>query len=150
MSTPTPPLPEAPDAEHRGFFARIPDLLSGKPAQILLIALALWLVVDPLLRMLPGMQWLPGPSAQAELIGGNWTNVASALGAAIAAGASVATRRAQKHHRAKADEHSAAIEALHHLVGQVHARLDLAGHPPAPTPPAADCGAHLQGGTDEH
>jgi hypothetical protein len=148
-TTPT-PNPEAPPAEPRGFFARIPDILSGRPAQLLLIALALWLVLDPLLRMVPGLAFLPGPSPQAELIGGNWTNVASALAAAVAAGASVATRRAQKHHRAKADEHSAALEHLHHLVGQLHARLDLSGHPPAPDSAAAHGPQTSKEASDEH
>lgn len=64
---------------------RVPEYLASKVHIIFLIALGLWLIVVPLI---PGTEAIR-PSEFAELIGGNWTNVSSALGACIAAGASL-------------------------------------------------------------
>jgi len=56
----------------------VPRLLSSKPHVVLLMALGIYLIVLPLLGV--------RVSANAELIGGNYTNVTSDIGACIAAG----------------------------------------------------------------
>jgi hypothetical protein len=56
----------------------VPRLLSSKPHVIVLIGLGVYLVVLPLAGV--------NVSAKSELIGGNYTNVTSDIGACIAAG----------------------------------------------------------------
>jgi hypothetical protein len=56
----------------------VPRLLSSKPHVIILMALGVYLIVLPLCGV--------HVSANAELIGGNYTNVTSDIGACIAAG----------------------------------------------------------------
>jgi hypothetical protein len=56
----------------------VPRILSSKPHVIVLMGLGLYLIVLPLLGV--------RVSANAELIGGNYTNVTSDIGACIAAG----------------------------------------------------------------
>lgn len=57
----------------------VPRALSSGPHLLFLIGLAVFLVVLPLLHLFT-------PSATAELIGGNYMNAASAIGAVLAAG----------------------------------------------------------------
>jgi hypothetical protein len=75
--------------------ARVPAALAHKSHILFLIGLGTWLVLVP---VIPGTDAIR-PSAFAELIGGNWTNIASALGASIAAGAALATERHARHNR---------------------------------------------------
>jgi hypothetical protein len=56
----------------------VPRLLSSKPHVVILMALGIYLIVLPLCGV--------RVSANAELIGGNYTNVTSDIGACIAAG----------------------------------------------------------------
>jgi hypothetical protein len=56
----------------------VPRILSSKPHVIILMGLGVYLIVLPLLGV--------HVSANAELIGGNYTNVTSDIGACIAAG----------------------------------------------------------------
>jgi hypothetical protein len=74
-------------------------VLAHKAHILFLVSLGLWLIVVPLI---PGTEAVR-PSEFAELIGGNWTNVSSALGACIAAGASLKAHSEAKKHRALAE-----------------------------------------------
>ena len=75
----------------------VPRLLSSKPHVGFLAGLLLYLVLLPLTHL-----YTPSPTAM--LIGGNYTNVTSDLGACIAAGGTVAAlRHARKSHRIMAD-----------------------------------------------
>ncbi|NUR04299.1 MAG: hypothetical protein HOY79_49700 [Streptomyces sp.] len=65
---------------------QVPPALSSTPHILFLMFLGCWLVVLPELGILH-------PSANAELIGGNYLNVACGLGACISAGASVGGAR---------------------------------------------------------
>jgi predicted phage tail protein len=56
----------------------VPRILSSKPHIVWLMALGVYLIVLPLLGI--------AVSAKSELIGGNYTNVTSDIGACIAAG----------------------------------------------------------------
>jgi hypothetical protein len=88
---------------HPNVFARVlnavPRLLASKPHVVLLFALGVFLVLLPLVGV--------HVSANAELIGGNYTNVTSDLGACIAAGGTVhLVRRHRVHQRQLAELHA--------------------------------------------
>jgi hypothetical protein len=83
----------------------VPRALASRGHILFLIILGVWLIVTPLV---PGTEAIR-PSNAAELIGGNWTNVSSALGACIAAGASLKAHSEAKRHR--------------HLAERIHALL---------------------------
>jgi hypothetical protein len=97
----------------------VPSLLASKVHVMFLFALGVFLVILPLVGV--------SVSAKAELIGGNYTNVTSDLGACIAAGGTV---HLIKRNRA----HNRELAAL-------HAKLDAAlAHRPAATSPAPNRG----------
>jgi predicted phage tail protein len=94
----------------------VPRLLSSKTHVIFLFALGVYLVLLPLFGV--------KVSAKSELIGGNYTNVTSDIGACIAAGGTVhLIARNRAHMRQLAD---------------LHAKIDtaLARNPGQPPPPA--------------
>jgi len=92
--------------------AVVPRALSSHPHIIFLIVLGVYLVVLPLLGV--------NVSAKAELIGGNYTNVTSDLGACIAAGLTVhLARKSRKHSQdlAQLREHlNYHYDALHSML----------------------------------
>ncbi|HUD35849.1 MAG TPA: hypothetical protein VMR14_03060 [Streptosporangiaceae bacterium] len=122
----------------------IPRLLSSKPHVVLLLMLGVYLVVLPLFGIVV--------SAKSELIGGNYTNVTSDIGACIAAGGTLHLIN-QGRKRAKVDqERLRLLQDIHGLLHHVHsdAAADL-GHvlpmmpmmpkpdqQPMPQPPATD------------
>jgi hypothetical protein len=111
VTTPS-PLPsevEAPRSRLDRALDAVPRLLAHKIHIGFLAVLGIWLIAVPLI---PGTEAFR-PSATAELIGGNWTNVSSAIGACIAAGAGLAVHRAVQHHRR-------AAETMHRLVADLH------------------------------
>lgn len=93
----------------------IPRLLSSKPHIVFLAGLGCWLVVLPLLGV--------HVSPTAELIGGNYTNVTSDIGACIAAGGTLHLVR-------KHGEHKAQLSELHGRIDELHAKLDNEGNTP--------------------
>jgi hypothetical protein len=90
---------------------RVPRALASNTHIVFLIVLGLWLIIVPLI---PGTEKIR-PSEFAELIGGNWTNVSSALGACIAAGASLKAHSVAKQHRNIA-------ERTHEMISEIHNR----------------------------
>lgn len=92
----------------------IPRALSSTPHVILLLALGVFLVVLPLFGV--------AVSAQAELIGGNYTNVTSDIGACIAAGGTLHLVRQGRRRRRMEEERLQLIRELHQLMFHVHAR----------------------------
>ena len=90
----------------------IPRILSSKPHVVLLIALGVYLVVLPLFGL--------AVSPKSELIGGNYTNVTSDIGACIAAGGTLHLIN-QGRRRAKLEqEHLRLLKEIHGLLHQVH------------------------------
>jgi len=69
---------EAPRSRIDQILQWVPRLLASKPHVVWLIALGVYLIIVPLAGI--------NVSAKAELIGGNYTNVTSDIGACIAAG----------------------------------------------------------------
>jgi hypothetical protein len=99
----------------------IPRALSSKAHILLLVCLGVYLIVLPLLGVTV--------SAQAELIGGNYTNVTSDVGACIAAGGTLhLVRQGRRRHRLETERLRLAQET-HRLLMHVHAQaareLDL-------------------------
>jgi hypothetical protein len=96
-----------PDTRLDKALALVPRALSSHAHIIFLGLLGLYLVILPLLGV--------DVSAKSELIGGNYTNVTSDLGACIAAGLTV--------HLVKRERHRS--REMHALIGQLHARHDV-------------------------
>ncbi len=104
----------------------VPRLLSSKPHVIVLIGLGVYLIVLPLVGV--------NVSAKSELIGGNYTNVTSDIGACIAAGGTLhLISQNRKRSRVEAERlrlaqethrllhyvcHDAALQLGHMAVGQ--------------------------------
>jgi hypothetical protein len=101
----------------------VPRLLSSKPHVILLIGLGIYLILLPL----SGVR----VSANAELIGGNYTNVTSDIGACIAAGGTLSLiRQSRRRHKIEEERLTLAREThalLHYVYGDAARQL---GHVP--------------------
>ncbi len=109
----------------------VPRALSSHVHIIFLACLGVYLVILPLFGV--------DVSAKAELIGGNYTNVTSDLGACIAAGMTV---HLVKRERRRSSELDASLHQLHQRHDQLHQRLEevtalLQRPPTAPAPPPA-------------
>lgn len=91
----------------------IPRLLSSKPHVVALILLGVYLVILPLFGVVV--------SAKSELIGGNYTNVTSDIGACIAAGGTLHLI-SQGRRRMKIDQEKLRLlREVHGLLHHVHA-----------------------------
>lgn len=111
----------------------VPRILSSKPHVILLMGLGIYLILLPLLGV--------RVSADAELVGGNYTNVTSDIGACIAAGGTLhLIRQGRRRRRIEEERLQLARQThrlLHHVYGDVarqlgHVGPDQAGWPPPP------------------
>jgi predicted phage tail protein len=87
----------------------VPRVLASKPHIMFLAALGVYLVVLPLAHV--------HVSSFAELVGGNYTNVTSDLGACIAAGGTLHVIRSHRQHRAEIAE---LRELLHEVRSKLH------------------------------
>jgi hypothetical protein len=94
--------------------AWVPRVLASKSHVIFLIALGIYLVVLPLTHLLT-------PSATAELIGGNYTNVTSDVGACIAAGGTLHLVRSNRRRLRMEEERLQLTRETHRLLHHVHA-----------------------------
>ena len=107
----------------------VPRLLSSKPHVVLLMGLGIYLIVLPIVGL--------RVSANAELIGGNYTNVTSDIGACIAAGGTLHLIR-QSRRRTKLEEERLRLtqethRLLHHVYDEAAREL---GHIGARTGPS--------------
>jgi hypothetical protein len=101
---------------------RIPHWLGSKVNTLIGLALFVFLVALPLIGI--------HVSDHAELIGGNFTNVAGYLGASIAAGASVVNLHEGRSHRKRSTER---LDAIHeHLTKPTPPRTGRTRKEPAP------------------
>lgn len=90
----------------------VPRILSSKPHIIWLLALGIYLILLPLLGV--------AVSAKSELIGGNYTNVTSDIGACIAAGGTLHLV-SQSRKRQKVDaERLTLLREVHALLHHLH------------------------------
>ena len=106
----------------------VPRILSSKPHIIWLMLLGVYLIVLPLVGV--------AVSAKSELIGGNYTNVTSDIGACIAAGGTLhLVNQNRKRQKVDAERLTMLKEVhalLHHLHPDVAAQLHQSGQPPEP------------------
>lgn len=91
-------------------FQVIPRVLSSNVSIFIFIFLFVYLVVFGLIGLFAKAV---APSSEAQLILGNYTNVTSALGAAIAAGASTAVHSSVKKLHARHDKLERSLAELH-------------------------------------
>jgi hypothetical protein len=98
----------------------VPRALASKPHVLGLMALGVVLVVLPLVGVEVSAQW--------ELIGGNYTNVTSDIGACIAAGGTLHLIR-QDHRRHRLEEER------HRMLTELHTLLHRGAPGPDPMPP---------------
>lgn len=113
----------------------VPPALSSTPHIIGLIALGCWLIVLPLIG-------IAHPSAYQQLIGGNYANMSSALGACIAAGTTLHIAHRQDHHTWTLEDLRDSLMHLHQKhnrlvqlaqqLGAAAAAAAVAGEQPAP------------------
>jgi Na+/H+ antiporter NhaC len=90
----------------------VPRLLASAPAIVFLLLLFVYLVVIGLIGLfVPALE----PSATIQLVLGNYTNVTSALGASIAAGAGLTAVHELRTHRRKAHIFHEQMRAFHGL-----------------------------------
>jgi hypothetical protein len=99
----------------------VPRLLSSKPHVLLLLGLGIYLIILPLTGV--------HVSANAELIGGNYTNVTSDIGACIAAGGTLHLVGQARKRRKIEEERLRLAQETHRLLHYVHgdAAIEL-GH----------------------
>jgi hypothetical protein len=90
----------------------IPRLLASKPHIVWLLALGVYLIILPLVGV--------AVSAKAELIGGNYTNVTSDIGACIAAGGTLHLVRQGRRRQKVEDERLTLLKEVHALLHHVH------------------------------
>jgi hypothetical protein len=121
----------------------VPRVLSSKPHVLVLMGLGIYLVVLPLLGITV--------SANAELIGGNYTNVTSDIGACIAAGGTLHLV-AQSRKRRKIEEERLRLarethRLLHYVCGDAAQELGHLVTAAAPGHGQPPFGSHGQPGS---
>ena len=89
----------------------VPRLLSSKPHVIVLLGLGIYLIVLPLVGV--------KVSSNAELIGGNYTNVTSDIGACIAAGGTLTLVGQSRRRRRIEEERLRLAQETHRLLHYV-------------------------------
>ncbi len=90
----------------------VPRVLSSKPHVLVLLGLGVYLIVLPLVGV--------HVSANAELIGGNYTNVTSDIGACIAAGGTLHLVAQSRKHRKVEEERLRLARDTHRLLHYVY------------------------------
>jgi hypothetical protein len=90
----------------------VPRLLSSKPHIVLLMILGIYLIVLPILGL--------KVSANSELIGGNYTNVTSDIGACIAAGGTLTLVGQSRRRRRIEEERLRLAMETHRLLHYIH------------------------------
>jgi hypothetical protein len=91
----------------------VPRLLSSKPHVILLLGLGVYLIVLPIVGV--------RVSANAELVGGNYTNVTSDIGACIAAGGTLHLVSQGRQRRRIEEQRLRLAQQTHRLLHHVYA-----------------------------
>jgi len=106
----------------------VPRILSSKPHIVVLMMLGIYLIVLPVIGI--------AVSAKSELIGGNYTNVTSDIGACIAAGGTLhLVNQGRKRQKVDAERLRLLTEVhtlLHHLHPDAAAAISSRTPPPAP------------------
>jgi hypothetical protein len=124
----TPGAAENPNRLER-ILGYVPRFLASHAHVIWLMGLGIYLIVLPLLGV--------DVSAKAELIGGNYTNVTSDIGACIAAGGTLTLVRRQRKQTRAAELRAKTAEATHAIIADLYRRHTGEDHPQAQARDAA-------------
>lgn len=100
---------------------KIPAILSSRGSIFIYLFLFFYLVIFAILCLVVPLLNPLAPTSDAQLILGNYTNVLSALGASIAAGAGVASHNSMKEMHKKHDRLEKRIEELHSKIDNINA-----------------------------
>lgn len=122
----------------------VPRLLSSKPHVIILMGLGVYLIILPLVGV--------NVSAKSELIGGNYTNVTSDIGACIAAGGTLHLISQNRKRRQMEQERLQLARETHRLLHYVcHGAATELGHRTMAAGPEAGSAfpGSVQAGPDE-
>jgi uncharacterized RDD family membrane protein YckC len=105
--------------KNSSLLSKLPALLASNVSIFIYLFLFAYLVIFALVCMLiPGMSPF-APSASVQLIMGNYTNVLSALGASIAAGAGTAAHSSIKRLHKRHDALEADMATLHQKLDRI-------------------------------
>lgn len=107
----------------------VPRFLASHFHVIWLMGLGIYLIVLPLCGV--------AVSAKSELIGGNYTNVTSDIGACIAAGGTLTLVKHQRKQTKAAELRARTAQATHAMVADLYRHHTGADHPLAPAQDAA-------------
>lgn len=103
-------------ASLRQLLAKIPALLSSLPSIFIFVFLFVYLFIFGVIGLfVPSLE----PSSSTQLVFGNYTNVLSALGAALAAGAGTVHAKRLKELHDKHEELQTSLQALHDKVDKL-------------------------------
>lgn len=111
------------------YLGYVPRFLASHVHVIWLLGLGVYLIVLPLFGV--------RVSSQAELIGGNYTNVTSDIGACIAAGGTLTLVKRQRRQTRLAELRASTAEASHQIMADLYRRHTGEEHPLAPAGDAA-------------
>ncbi len=100
--------PDEPQSKMAKILGFVPRALASKPHIIFLTLLGVYLVILPLFSV--------HVSSSSELIGGNYTNVTSDLGACIAAGGTIHIIKHNKQHKKEIEHLRQLVESLHEKI----------------------------------
>jgi hypothetical protein len=108
----------------KNFLDKIPVWMASKISIFIYLFLFFYLVIFAVICVVvPDIShWTP--TANAQLVLGNYTNVLSALGASIAAGGGVMIHSKVKDLHQKHDELHEKHEKLQHTIDRLHEKLD--------------------------
>ncbi len=103
------------------YLSKIPGILASTPSVFIFIFLFVYLVLFGIVGI-----WVPAiePSGNIQLIFGNYTNVLSALGASLAAGAGAVHAKRLRDLHAKHDDLKASIDDLHAKIDALAGKID--------------------------
>ncbi len=104
----------------------VPRALASHAHIIWLLALGTYLIILPLCGV--------RVSSQSELIGGNYTNVTSDLGACIAAGGTLTIIKQNRKRKVAAEAALQVAQATHRIMADLYQHHTGAEHPNAPKP----------------
>ncbi|MDN6900160.1 hypothetical protein DLJ48_04130 [Oenococcus sicerae] len=115
------------DSENKSGFSRfldsIPAVLSSTASIMIFLFLFVYLFIFGLLGFIPGLKFLE-PSNTTQLILGNYTNVLSALGAAIAAGVGSSVHKHVREHRKQTADLQTTVDRLEKKIDQLSKQVN--------------------------
>ncbi len=105
------------------FLEAIPRILSSPISIAIFLFLFIYLVIFGILGLIPQLKFLE-PSNTSQLILGNYTNVLSALGAAIAAGVGTSVHKHVRAHRKQTADLQVTVDRLEKKIDELAKKIN--------------------------